>query len=183
MEREFTPSVTPPTSGNDMCVCGHEALDHDHTLFYWGVGDCRSCDCTEPNYPKQPKNVTPAMQMESNPKHSLNFAELRRANIIRNEEVFNPCNNWSLMEWACAMAGEAGELCGAIKKMRRMEEGTNSAKDPTDLAIYKRKVADEMADVIIYLDLMASKMNLDLGQAVISKFNEVSDRMKSTTRL
>lgn len=121
--------------------------------------------------------------MEKESKSEITFAKLRKVNTIRNDEVFNPCNNWSLMEWACAMAGEAGEVCGAIKKMRRMEEGTNSAKDPNDLNVYKRKVADEMADVIIYLDLMASKMDIDLGQAVVDKFNEVSDRMNAVTRI
>jgi len=110
----------------------------------------------------------------------MKFETLRKANIKRNDEVFSPCNNWSLMEWACAMAGEAGEVCGAIKKLRRLDEGTNSDKDSKDRDHYYVQVAHEMADVIIYLDLMADKMGIDLGEAVKQKFNQVSDRMKAT---
>lgn len=121
--------------------------------------------------------------MENLSKPALDFDLLRTANTARNDEVFNPCNSWTMMEWACAMAGEAGEVCGAIKKMRRMEEGTNSAKDPVDMSVYLDHVAKEMADVIIYLDLMASKMGINLGEAVRDKFNEVSARMGASVIL
>jgi NTP pyrophosphatase (non-canonical NTP hydrolase) len=41
----------------------------------------------------------------------------------------------------------------------------------------------ELADVVTYLDLLAFQLNIDLGDAVIQKFNEVSIRVGSTVRL
>lgn len=112
--------------------------------------------------------------------NELEFRQLRLKNILRNSEVFSPCNNWTLMEWGCAMAGEAGELCNILKKIKRMGENTNTAKDPQSIQEAKTMAGKEMADIIIYLDLIAEKMGVDLGQAVQDKFNEVSERMEAT---
>jgi NTP pyrophosphatase (non-canonical NTP hydrolase) len=38
------------------------------------------------------------------------------------------------------------------------------------------KLAAEIADTFIYLDLLATYYGIDLEQAVIDKFNEVSER-------
>ena len=116
--------------------------------------------------------------LESKP--SLTFAELTRANIKRNAEVFAPCDNWTPMEWGCAMAGEAGEACGALKKLRRHTEGTNSNKDhQTEHELFS-EVKKELADTVIYCNLIANKLEFDLGEAIRDKFNEVSERMKSS---
>lgn len=44
-------------------------------------------------------------------------------------------------------------------------------------------VADEMADAIISLDLLASEMGIDLGEAVARKFNRTSVKYDLKTRL
>ena len=44
-------------------------------------------------------------------------------------------------------------------------------------------LAKELADVIIYADLLAHAANIDLGQAVVDKFNEVSVRRGALTKL
>jgi NTP pyrophosphatase (non-canonical NTP hydrolase) len=44
------------------------------------------------------------------------------------------------------------------------------------MARLKHEAAKEMSDVICYLDLLASRMGIDLEKAIIEKFNEVSDR-------
>lgn len=113
----------------------------------------------------------------------MNLTELREANVRRCEEVFHSLHSWSPTDWACAMAGEAGEVCNAVKKLRRHEDGTNTAKDPQTEWDCRLQIAAEIADTIIYLDLLAARLDIDLASAIRFKFNAVSDRMKSTVRL
>ena len=103
---------------------------------------------------------------------SLTFAGLREANVTRCEDVFHPLMFWSLPEWACAMAGEAGEACNVVKKMNRGDYDGKTLLGQADLAA-------ELADVVIYLDLLAARAGIDLGEAVREKFNIVSERRGS----
>lgn len=105
------------------------------------------------------------------PDRDLAFEELRRANVRRCEDVFHPIDSWSETDWATAMGGECGEALNLIKKRRRGEE------------IALEEVAKELADLVIYADLLAARMGIDLGEAVRQKFNEVSARRKSEVRL
>jgi NTP pyrophosphatase (non-canonical NTP hydrolase) len=107
---------------------------------------------------------------------SLSFDDLRKANVARCEDVFHPLDSWSPTDWACAAAGEMGETCNLIKKLRRgirWEDEMN----------FKEAIAAEIADTVIYLDLLAARLSIDLGRAVAEKFNVVSDRRKSSIRL
>lgn len=113
----------------------------------------------------------------------MNLLDLREANVTRCEQVFHPLKAWSPAEWACAMAGEAGEACNIAKKIKRLETRTNTAKDPKTLEECRVLMGKELADTIIYADLLAASLNIDLGQAVRDKFNEVSVRMGSDIRL
>lgn len=102
---------------------------------------------------------------------SLNFAELRQANMLRATAIGHPIDGWSPTDWACAAAGEMGETCNLIKKMRRGED-----IDPRD-------VAHELADTVTYLDLLAARLGVDLGEAVREKFNLVSERWDTGVKL
>jgi NTP pyrophosphatase (non-canonical NTP hydrolase) len=103
--------------------------------------------------------------------HPLTFGELREANISRCEQVFHPVADWSATDWATAMAGECGEVCNLIKKLRRGD------------SIDVRDIAHELADLIIYADFLANRLGIDLGAAVIEKFNLKSEQFKSTVSL
>lgn len=72
-----------------------------------------------------------------------------------------------------AMGGEAGEAQNMIKKLLRRRAGLATKNTEADLI---KEIAKELADVYIYLDLIASGLSIDLGQAIIDKFNEVSVR-------
>lgn len=96
--------------------------------------------------------------------------------------------NWSLSDWLMAMAGEAGEACNAGKKFRRIEEQiSNMSTDPdrqintTDEAL--DKIAEELADTVIYCDLVAHRIGRSLVGAIIAKFNLVSERYQFPERL
>jgi len=107
------------------------------------------------------------------PMDPLRFAELRAVTVPRCAAFGegNDLMDWSPTDWACALAGEAGETANLIVKMRR--------GDTVDIAA----IAKELADVVVYADLLAARLGLDLGAAVRAKFNEVSDRVHSPIRL
>jgi len=114
---------------------------------------------------------------------TLSFYRLRKQNIKRCEDVFHPVNSWSPTDWATAMAGECGEACNEIKKLRRLDGADNNIDTPEKRAQLRQKTANELADLIIYADLLAARMGIDLGQAVIDKFNEVSIKRGSIFHL
>jgi len=67
-----------------------------------------------------------------------------------------------------AAAGEMGEACNIIKKLERERLGLPGSRASTEA------LADELADVIVYLDLIAAKAGIDLQAAIINKFNKDS---------
>jgi NTP pyrophosphatase (non-canonical NTP hydrolase) len=113
----------------------------------------------------------------------LNLAELRLANVARCGEVFHPIDSWSPTDWATALAGEAGETCNAVKKLRRLDDGTNKDGDPQTAEEAIAAIARELADTVIYADLLATRLRIDLSTAIREKFNAVSDARGSVVRL
>jgi MazG nucleotide pyrophosphohydrolase domain. len=115
--------------------------------------------------------------------NELTFDDLRAVNVARCEDVFHPINEWSPTDWACAMAGECGEACNEIKKLRRLD-GADSDFDTIERrAELRLQIGKELADIVIYADLLAKRLDIDLGRCVVEKFNEVSDRRGSTIKL
>ena len=112
---------------------------------------------------------------------SLNFATLREANVRRCEAVFHTLHTWTLTDWATAAAGELGEACNVIKKMRRHESSHNDPARNIDPSSHegKRALGCEIADTVIYLDLLAARAGINLADAIIEKFNLVSMRAGS----
>lgn len=86
-------------------------------------------------------------------------------------------NSWSRSDWAVAMVGEAGEACNVIKKLNRIRDGLvgNHGED-ADASVLRAKLGKELADVVIYCDLMAQAEGFDLSDLIVQKFNEVSER-------
>jgi NTP pyrophosphatase (non-canonical NTP hydrolase) len=83
-------------------------------------------------------------------------------------------SDWSNAEWLQAMTGEVGELANVLKKVRR---GDFTQQDK------QQEIADELADIATYLDILAYRLGVDLGHAVINKFNRVSQRVGASTRI
>jgi NTP pyrophosphatase (non-canonical NTP hydrolase) len=110
----------------------------------------------------------------SMPWDGLTFNELREADVGRcNSGVFpgHTLDSWSPTDWACAVAGEVGEACNLIKKLRRGE------------IVSLEDIGFELADAVIYIDLLAARLGIDLGEAIREKFNIVSERRGSNARL
>lgn len=98
---------------------------------------------------------------------NLSFSVLQSANMKRCDESFHLLNEWSKRDWALAVAGETGEMCNLVKKQRRGDKITND------------EIAEEVADIVIYCDLLCTRLGINLSDAVRSKFNKVSFERKS----
>lgn len=113
----------------------------------------------------------------------LTFNDLRLVNVERCQDAFHPLNDWSPTDWATALGGECGEALNKVKKLRRLDGADadfNTAEARAELCI---EIGKELADMIIYADLLAARLGIDLSRAVVDKFNEVSDRRGSSVKL
>jgi len=105
----------------------------------------------------------------------LTFRRLNAANLKRVSAFLHSpdLSDWSIAEWTNALCGEAGEAANIAKKILRKDGGD------ANFTALKDALAKELADTVIYADLCASRLGIDLGQAVRQKFNEVTDRLKT----
>lgn len=110
--------------------------------------------------------------------NGLTFNTLRQANIKRLPLFKNakgePAHSkpdgsdWSHAEWLQALTGELGEYANLRKKVLR---GDLTMKEALPA------LADELADVAIYLDILAFQLGIDLGESVMSKWNRTSEKV------
>lgn len=106
----------------------------------------------------------------------LTFSALSAVNVarVRRWHPGFPNDEWTGGDWAAAMCGEAGEAANVVKKLRRVETGKRGRLTEAEAAPLVAKLAHELADTVIYLDLLAAYYGVDLGYAVREKFNIVS---------
>lgn len=114
----------------------------------------------------------------------LTFSALRYANLARLPLFKNakgePAHSepdgsdWTPGEWSNAVVGEVGEAANLIKKVRRGDLTMEEARP---------KLAKEFADAVTYLDILAYQCGIDLGQATLEKWNEVSERVDVDLRI
>lgn len=82
-------------------------------------------------------------------------------------------DSWSLSDWITATLGELGEAANVVKKLNRVRDGIpGNAESEQEL---RQKLADELADTYIYLDLLCQSAGVKLHEAVQRKF-EVTSR-------
>ena len=108
----------------------------------------------------------------------LTFRALRNANLKRIPQFKNrhgqrahsepDGSDWSPAQWLQAVVGEIGEYANLRKKFERGDVSY------VQFTVEARK---ELADVVIYLDILAFQLGINLDEAVRAKFNEVSIRV------
>lgn len=111
---------------------------------------------------------------------AITFDAFRAANVARCLK-WHPqgIESWSPSDWLTAVAGELGELASLLKMRNRERDGLPGNKfSPTD-----KQIADEVADVLTYLDLLAHVLGVDMGRAAAEKFNAVSERVGFPDRI
>lgn len=117
---------------------------------------------------------------------NLTFDDVTKINRQRCEKWHPgfPDDEWTGADWSNAMQGEAGEAGNVVKKLRRLETGLTSKRHgmPTEGEL-RAKLADEIADTFLYLDLLASYYEIDMPRAIVAKFNRVSEEEGFPERL
>lgn len=113
----------------------------------------------------------------------LTFKTLREANLAR-LPLFRDArgrishrpdgSNWSLAQWTNAVTGELGEFANVVKKIDRGDFAPDEAR---------QMLADELADIVTYLDILAYRCGVDLGAVTIDKWNRVSERVGAPIRI
>ena len=116
--------------------------------------------------------------------NGLTFRTLRAANMQRlplfRDAKGRTCHtegdgsDWSPAQWLQAVVGELGEYANLRKKCERGDITPEEAKP---------MLADELADVVIYLDILAAQLGVDLGEAVMSKWNRTSEKVGAPLRI
>lgn len=108
--------------------------------------------------------------------HKLRQANLARQKIWDPEDLLGDRKLGALFR-SNEMVGEAGEAANEVKKLVRESLGVRGSRTTIE------KLADELADVIICVDLVALLYNIDLQEAVTRKFNQTSDAVDIDVKL
>lgn len=75
------------------------------------------------------------------------------------------------------LAGEVGEACNVMKKLARERLGIRGSRDTVE------HLAEELADVVICVDLIMMQLGIDMHEAVRAKFNKTSETNGLQTKL
>jgi len=132
----------------------------------------------------------------------MDLTEISEINRARTRRWHDGGGVWHASDWSNALSGEAGELvealidalgfegrvgalCNTIKKVRRHETHVVHANtyNTPPLGELDQQVKDEIADVFLYLDLLAYHFGLNLEDCIFPKFNRVSEAQGFPERL
>jgi len=86
-------------------------------------------------------------------------------------------SDWSLSDWLVAVTGELGEAANILKKLNRLRDGIPGNSERETVEQLRLELADEIADVYIYLDLFAQAAEIDLERAILNKFRKTSHKI------
>ena len=116
-------------------------------------------------------------------RHVTSLEQLRDVNQTRRDEwrARDGSAPWTGADWSNEMCGEAGEAANVVKKLRRIETGYKGP-GPTEAELLEH-LADELADVLICVDLLGMHYGIDLAPALVRKFNATSDKQGLSTKL
>ena len=92
---------------------------------------------------------------------------LREANVQR-QKLWDTKQRIDAAYRGNELAGEVGEACNVIKKLERERHGIMGSRDTVE------HLAEELADIIICVDLIAIHYGIDLERATAAKFNKTS---------
>lgn len=174
VESPHTPQLCDADYDGDRCQ-----LPKGHPLPHKTTVHLHDAPTQDPPGPSALYAAAPAAQPVA-----LTFDALRAANLARLPQFKNKHgalahskadgSDWSPAQWLQAVVGELGEYANLRKKFDRGDVGA---------AEFAREAADELADVVTYLDILAFQLGVDLGRSTADKFNRVSERVGCDVRL
>lgn len=85
--------------------------------------------------------------------------------------------SWEPEMWMTAVLGEMGEAANIAKKIKRIKDGIGGNEAHETEEYLHERIGEELADVVIYLDLLATRLGLDIRKEVIKKFNKTSRKI------
>ena len=144
------------------------------------IRDCHSSELERFDYIPEVEEAAENVERAAQRPSELTFNAFRRANAARCVK-WHPAGiaSWSPSDWLTAVTGELGELASLMKMRNRERDGLPGNK----FSPSQKQIADELADVLTYLDLLAEVLGVDLGAAAVEKFNEVSKRVGFPDRI
>lgn len=175
----------PPRQANDDIIDVAVTIEPEPIIHVTNVGPHGVPRVPDPAVVDEVKHqLKQWMNGLKEPIEPLTFDQLRQANIARLPLFKNakgePAHSqsdgsdWTNGDWVMAVTGELGELANILKKVLRGDLSMDEAK---------QAITDELADVTTYLDILAMRLDVNLGEAVRSKFNRVSDRVGCDVKL
>lgn len=109
------------------------------------------------------------------------FSEANRRRCIDPNGFNHSIESWDTSDWVVAVMGELGESANLVKKLNRERDGVRGNTE-TVMAL-RAKLATEIADTFIYLDLLAQSLGLDLAVEVAATWNAKSAQIGYAGRL
>ncbi len=123
----------------------------------------------------------------------LDLGELQKINEERaNRWHTDGMSGWTALEWAGAMCGEAGEAANAAKKLKRIDSQllNNDGRLFGQIVslseqreIYKKLIAKEVGDTILYGVLLCTRLGMSVEDAVREVFNQKSEEYNFPERI
>lgn len=110
----------------------------------------------------------------------ISFRQIQEMSRRRANRWHDGAEPWSLLEWAGAMCGEAGEAANVAKKIKRVDQGMwNSAFASLKGQTLERErlvheLNREVADTILYAMCLLNETGADAETLLQMVFNEKS---------
>jgi NTP pyrophosphatase (non-canonical NTP hydrolase) len=105
----------------------------------------------------------------------MKFSEQNRQRCEAPNGFNHHLGSWSLSDWMTAVAGEVGEAANVVKKLNRVRDGIPGNTETE--AELREQLGEEIADAVIYLDLLAQAAGFDLETIRDAKFAKVSAKI------
>lgn len=106
------------------------------------------------------------------------FSEVNRKRCESPDGFGHALDSWSTSDWMTATCGELGEAANVVKKLNRYRDGVKGNKQSE--SELRKQLGSELADTFIYLDLLAQREGMKIGQLVADTFNAKSKEIGSS---
>jgi len=186
--REQTAVVFDGTKNGECAECAGQTMARTRSMLRQIDDVVRQGLPAWPKIADRVEFIRECIQMHrENRTTGLTISMIQRVDVERaNRWHGGDFRNWSGLEWAGALCGEAGEAANVAKKLKRVEseiDGNAWSERPLVPDELVAKLAGECADTFLYLCLLAARYDIDLESAVREKFNAKSAELGYPERL